>query len=409
METNNFTLALSKILSVEKPWRIDDIQLLEKNKSVNVNISFEKGSLFKCPECENECPVYDSSFRKIRHLDLFQYYCYLNIKIPRINCKDHGIKTIGKTPLFRSGSHYSYLFENKILRLCAEMSMSAIAREINEPDGNLWRVFKFYINHAVENQIDLSKTRRIAVDETANKRGHNYVTIFTDLDTGHVIYVEEGRLKDTLLGLKITLWEHGGKPENITILSMDMSKSYIAGAKEYFPKANIVFDRFHIKQAVNKAVDLVRRSEVGENEELKKTKYLWLKNPVNLSTTQTASINEFMFLSTLKTTEAYRHKLAFDLIWDIQPLAVESALKEWLKCAYATNITPLMAFVKTVNSHFNGILNALKTKITNAVAEGINSKVQLAKSRARGFRNVENFMNMIYYVGNSFNLSTHTK
>ena len=112
-------------------------------------------------------------------------------------------------------------FEQKIMRLVSEMSMSAVSRELGEPDNNLWRVFNHHIKIAIKNQIELSKTKRIAVDETAQKRGHDYVTIFTDLDTREVLLVVAGRKKEVFSQLFCWLFDKGGHPKNIELFSMD--------------------------------------------------------------------------------------------------------------------------------------------------------------------------------------------
>jgi transposase len=122
--------------------------------------------------------------------------------------------------------------------------MSAISREISEPDSNLWRVFKHHTHQGIETLIELSTTTRIGVDETAIKKGHNYVTIFTDMDSGDVILVEEGRKKEVFSKLYGWLFDKGGHPKNIELFSMDMSKSYKAGRQDYFAHSQEVYDRF---------------------------------------------------------------------------------------------------------------------------------------------------------------------
>ena len=400
MEITNFTDALSVLLEVEKPWVLTKIDLHPKNKVIDVFIDFKKGSTFSCMQCDELCSVHDSSFRRIRHLDIFEFQCYLNIRMPRIKCKEHGIKTIRSTKLFRDGSHYTFLLENKIMRLCAQMSMSAISKEINEPDCNLWRVFKYYTSKGIDETIDLETTSRIAVDETATKRGHNYVTIFTDIDSGDVILVEEGRKKDVFKKLYGWLFDKGGHPQKIELFSMDMSKSYKAGRRENFPNSEDIYDRFHIKKMLNEAVNKVRSKEVKEMDTLKRTKYIWLKNESKLKADEKQKLNEFINEESCLTAQAYKLKLAFDQIWKIQKYAIVPYLNQWINNVQKTNLEPLKDFVKAIENNYEGIMLSFKTGITNAIAEGINSVVQLARSRARGFRNLENFKAMVYFLGN---------
>ena len=128
MEIIDFTKALSAILNIEKPWVLTKANLQRKNKVLDIFISIESGSKFACVQSEKVSTVYDTSERRIRHLDLFDCQCYLNIIVPRTNCTKHGVLSIGSTKLFRQGSHYSYLFEDKIMRLCVYLIYATNAR-----------------------------------------------------------------------------------------------------------------------------------------------------------------------------------------------------------------------------------------------------------------------------------------
>jgi transposase len=286
------------------------------------------------------------------------------------------------------------------------MSVSAVSRELGEPDNNLWRVFNYYVKKAIDNQLDLSKVKRVAVDEKSQKKGHTYVTIFTDLDEGNVILVKLGRKKEVFEDFKKWLVEKNGLSENIELFSMDMSVSYKAGREEYFPKSEEVFDHFHIKKALNEAVDAVRKEEVKYVDDLKKTKYIWLKSPQRLTEGQERKLNDFLNDSSMETAIAYKMKTAFDQLWKVHPTKAEPLLDNWLKNALISQLKPFVKFVNTVRNNYKGIVKSIKTNITNAIAEGINSKVQIAKSRARGFRSMDSFMAMIYFLGNDFNYNS---
>jgi len=391
---------LSDLLGISNPWVLMDIKTQPKNKVIDVFIDFERGSKFPCSVCGKQTAVYDSSYKRIRYLDLFDYRCYLNIKTPRLNCNKDGVKVAHVDKWSRKSSHYSVKFEALSIRLCKEMSMKAVSVELGEPDNNLWRVFNYYVNIKIKNSLDLQSVKRVCVDETATKRGHNYVSIFTDYDTGTVIYVVEGRKKEVFSMFYGWLWDHGGHPGEIELFSMDMSKSYQAGKREYFASAQVVFDRFHIKKGLNEAINTVRKNEVQTVDELKKTKYIWLKNEKNLTENQKKTLEEFLVDCSLDTVKAFQLKSGFDHLWKVQSLAIEPLMESWIEKALRLNLKPINRFVKSVKNNINGIMNAIKTGITNAVSEGLNSVMQLARSRARGFRNIDNFCNMIYFLGN---------
>ena len=406
MEINDIQNITSHLLKVSSPWIITKIDLQQKNKVIDIFIDFEKGSQFCCSECKNNCTVYDRKVHRWRYLDWFDHRCYLNVQIPRTECPEHGIKIISSNPWGRLDVHYSYLFENMIMRYVAEMSMSAVSRELGEPDNNLWRVFNYHIKNAIDNQLDLSKVKRVAVDEKSQKKGHTYVTIFTDLDEGNVILVKLGRKKEVFEDFKKWLVEKNGLSENIELFSMDMSVSYKAGREEFFPKSEEVYDHFHIKKALNEAVDNVRKEEVKYIDDLKKTKYIWLKNPQRLTEGQERKLNDFLNESSMETAIAYKMKTAFDQLWKVHPTKAEPLLENWLHNALISQLKPFVKFVNTVRNNYKGIVKSIKTNITNAIAEGINSKVQIAKSRARGFRSMDSFMAMIYFLGNDFKFNT---
>lgn len=299
-------------------------------------------------------------------------------------------------------------FERKVLGLVAHMSMRSIGRELGESDATLWRIFKYYIGQGIKYQIDLKGVRKVCVDETAIKRGHNYMTIFTDYETGEVIYVTRGRKKEVFEEFYGWLWDHDGHPNKVELFSMDMSKSYIAGQKSYFAHSEVVFDRFHIKKGLNEAVDKVRKSEVSEFEILKKSKYIWLKSEKKLSSQEASKLDTMLNESNLKTAIAYKLKQEFDHVYKAPKQQIEQILKAWIDRVYKSQIPQMIHFANTLISNWKGILNAIKTGITNALAEGINSKIQAAKTKARGYPNFENFKNMVYFLGRTFKFKFHS-
>lgn len=169
--------------------------------------------------------------------------------------------------------------------LAKEMPVNAIAELVNEHDTRLWRILKHYVDHA-RAKADYSSVCQVGIDETSAKRGHDYITLFVDLDTSRLLFATEGKGKSTVTNFTEDLRRHGGNPEKINNVCCDLSPAFIAGVKDNLPNADIVFDRFHIMKIVNEAVDEVRRDENRENKLLKKTRFLWLKNPEKLTTKQ---------------------------------------------------------------------------------------------------------------------------
>ncbi len=391
----------TKILEISLPWKLSDIQL--KDKVIKIFIDFERGSKFDCPICGESSRVHDTNYRLWRHLDIVDYKLYLMIKIPRIKCSEHGVKTINEIPWGRMNTHFTHKFESSILHKAREMSVIAIAREIDENDNTLWNIIKYHIGEMKKTQIKLDDIETICVDETSRKKGHKYVTVFTDFKTGKVVYVTEGKDISTFENFYKELIFNGINPIQIKNISMDMSPSFISGAKIYFPDAQITFDKFHVKKLLNDAVNKVRIEESKDTKILKKTKYLWLKSASNLTAHQKVELNMLLEEAHLKTAEAYRMRLNFDAVWDIDESKVEDYLIEWCKQTDALGLSPMTSFVKTLKNHWAGVVNIAINKISNGISEGINSIIQLVKSRARGFRNIDNYIDMIYLLKAGFN------
>lgn len=160
--------------------------------------------------------------------------------------------------------------------------------------------------------------------------------------------VKEGRKKEVFIELKEWLIAKNGLPENIELFSMEMSVSYKAGRAEYFAHSEEVFDRFHVKKALNEAVDSVRKQEVKYSEELKNTKYRWLKNPEKLSEYQKNKLNDFLRESTTDTAIAYQMKTAFNQLWQVHPNAAEPLLNNWLENALKSCLKPFAKFVNKI-------------------------------------------------------------
>ena len=186
--------------------------------------------------------------------------------------------------------------------------------------------------------------------------------------------------------------------KQITQASIDLSPAFISGIRKHFPEAAITFDRFHVVKLLNQAMDAVRKQERREHDALKGHKYTFLKNPENLSAHKQTELSEMI---TLYPTlgEAYRLKVLFNDLWEMPTQQMATIfIQQWCREVDLSKIQAFMDFAKTVKAHLSGIINYVETHITNAILESINNKIQMAKRRARGYRNTDNFINMIYFL-----------
>ena len=265
------------------------------------------------------------------------------------------------------------------------------------PPQRLWTVFNHWVGQA-RAADDPSSITKLGIDETSTRKGHHYVTLGVDLDAGRVIHATEGKGKETLDSIQKHLADKGVDPGQIKEASIDLSPAFIAGVTAAFPSAEITFDRFHVVKRLNAAMDQVRKAERKEHAALKGHKYTFLKNPDNLSDTKRQELAEMIRLyPTLG--EAYRLKTLFDDLWAMpDPPAAEAFLTQWCAEVEAARIPAFMKFAKTVRAHWRGIVHYVESHLSNGILEGINHKVQLAKRRARGYRSIDNFINMIYFL-----------
>jgi transposase len=412
-------------LGLKEPWFITGSRFDAAARRLDIDISFDKHALFTCPSCgAAECPVYDARSLTWRHLNFWQHQTYLNARVPRVRCDACGVKKVS-LPWSRDGSGFTLLFEAHVMDLIPAMPVAAAARMVGEHDTRLWRIIHHYVD-AARARADHAGITRVAFDETAARRGHDYVSLFVNLDRSQVLFVADGKDASTVSAFVDDLTQHGGDPTKVSEVCIDMSPAFIKGTAEHLPRAEITFDKFHTVKIVNDAVDEVRREEQKRRPELKRTRYAWLKNETNLSTGQRATI-ESLADSNLKTARAYQIRLTFQEFYQ-QPsrndaetflkkwyfwarLAQGSArrsLVEWPDEGTHSRLPPMIDAAKTIKRHWGGILRWHDTHLANGILEGINSLVQAAKPKARGYRSSHNLKAMIYLIAGKLEILPFT-
>lgn len=395
----NSTALFGMALGLQSPWQVNDISFAaegSKNKELHLHLGFARGSRFP-DETGVACPVHDTVEREWQHLNFFEHHCYLHCGVPRIKTTDGKVVTVN-VPWSRAGSGFTLLFEAFAMALIErEMPVNRVAEILGVNPQRVWLVFNHWIENA-RKADDPSSITQLGVDETSSRKGHKYITLGVDLEASRVVHACEGKGKDTLKNIQQHLENKGVPKQQITQISMDLSPSFIAGAAESFPEAAITFDRFHVVKLLNEAMDKVRRVERIEHEALKGHKYTFLRNRQNLSDKQEKSLTEMIELYP-NLGKAYRLKVLFNDLWEMPSKAAATTfLNNWCDEVEDAKIPAFMAFAKTVKSHWSGIIHFVESRITNGILEGINSKVQLAKRRARGYRKTGNFINMIYFL-----------
>lgn len=390
----------AQILGLERPWAVKSVELDHVQREVRVTLEVKKRKRLPCPECGKQCPKYDSRMRRWRHLDTCQYQTILEAPVPRVQCREHGVRQI-KVPWAEPGSQFTALFEALAIDWLKEASISAVADLLSmswdEADGIVQRA----VARGLERR-EATIPSRIGVDEKAFRRGQDYVTIVSDQAQGTVLYVADARKQESLDAF-YKQFERDALA-SVQSVAMDMWQPYIASTREYVPDASkkIAFDKFHIAQHLGDAVDKVRRQENKEllkegDERLKGSKYVWLRNPDSMDDEKWADFASLR-KSRLRTARAWALKETAMELWCYKSRGwAEKAWKRWYGWAIRSRLEPMKKVARMIKRHWDGVINAVITKVTNAGAEGINSVIQWVKSTARGFRNPKRFKNAIYF------------
>ena len=390
----------AQILGLRDPWKVVEVELNPEAQEVSVYVESGAKSL-PCPQCGQACPRYDHRVRRWRHLDTCQYRTLLVAKVPRVNCPEHGVLQ-SRVPWAEPGSRFTALFEALVIDWLREASLSAVARQLNLSWDEVDTIMQHAVSRGLERRSELSPTH-IGVDETSYQKRHQYVTVVTDLDKSLVLHVSDGRSTESLDGFYEGMTET--QRERIEAVAMDMWPAYINSTRKFVPdaQAKIAFDKFHVALHLGKAVDDVRRQEHRElaregDSPLKGSKWMWLMNPSKMKPGIWRNSFRILREMSLRTSRAWALKNVASKLWKyVRRGWAERMWKRWLGWASRCRLQPMIEVGRTIRKHLWGILNAVTLRVTNALGESLNAKIQKVKKMACGFRNRDRFRASIYF------------
>lgn len=401
-----------QILGLASPWFVADVQLNTAEQRIDVHVSHPRGTQFACPECGQNFSCYDHvPDRQWRHLDSCQFQTILHADVPRVCCPEHGVKQVN-VPWSEKGSRYTILFERLAIDvlLCTQTITGAMAI-LNTKWEQTWNILQRAVarGQACKQAAPLP---RIGIDEKAFAKGHSYITLLYDLDQSTVEAMSDGR--DTASGIACFSQLSAAQIQSVEAVAMDMSEAYVKAAKQVIPLAEskIVHDRFHIMQMANKAVDKVRRGEhkqlqLKNDARLVNTKYLWLKSQENL-TQKESNLLDATFSLQLETGKAWAYKELLRDVWQHDSARdATTYFKDWYNRVIHTKLEPMKRVARAIKERLANVVSYCTHGITNAVAEGINSKIMAIKRRVGGYRNRENFKTAIFFYCGGLNLHPH--
>ncbi|QQD20895.1 ISL3 family transposase [Oceanospirillaceae bacterium ASx5O] len=387
-----------QILGLSPPWGTRSVDLNELSGEVVVTVSYDRDSSASCPVCQQPCRHYDSRARTWRHLDTCQYKTIIQADVPRVECPEHGVLTV-QVPWANSSSHYTMLFELRVLKLAQENTISAVSRQLRLSWSSLDRIIQRGIKRGLNRRWELD-CRHLHVDETSVNTNREYITVLSN-QSGLVLAIADGRSSSSLTEcLRDIPIQSISKARS---LSMDMSPAYIRAANEFFgtrASKMIGFDHFHVARSLARSVDQIRKTDMKnlpslERLHVHRNRYLWLRNGAELDVSSKDMILSHAPLMG-NTIAAWTLKEKARDIWKgIEP-KTRSSWKQWIKLVMNTGIKPLIAVAEMVRKHLDGIVLAMQSGHSNSRAEALNKNIKNLNRNAHGHRNQERYKAMIY-------------
>ena len=397
------TALFTQLLGLGDPWKITAITSDLTDKSITLQIDWPKGTKGACSVCHALCSVYDHREQRTwRHLDTMQFKTQLVAQVPRIHCKAHGIKSL-KVPWADTQARFTHLFERFAIDVLSAASNKTQAAKLL---GLSWDEVHHIQSRAVKRGMDrrsVEEVKHLGIDEKSFRKGQSYASLLYDLNASRVLEVVADRTAESATALLSTLPEQ--QRNEVAAVAVDMWVPFMTPVEATLPNAAIVHDKFHIVSYLTKMVDQVRRKEnktlraAGIND-LVGSRYTWLRNPDNWSEKDEATFYGLQSKG-LKVARAWAIK---ETLLDLWTYSYDKPARAFFKKGYwwATHsrLKPVISVAKMLKKHLDNIMTYLKHRITNATAEGFNSKIQTIKSAARGFRNFENYrVSILFHCG----------
>lgn len=354
----------------------------------------------RCPECGRRCKILQTSreVRCWRDIPIAGWAVWLQHCPREITCPTHG-RIQEDIPWAREYSRVSYRFEYLMLRYCQMMPQKEAAELLHVPSSTL----SDSLHRCITSTRDGHKIRglrTIGIDEISYAKGHKYATLVYDLDRSCVLWVGQGKGRKTINVFFNEMLSDYQKKQ-IRWASCDMSAAYIGAITDHCPNATLVLDRFHVVKSLNAAVDEVRKQQwrlaSGEQRQaLKGLRWLLYRHSSTRSRKDTRTLKA-LDKGNRRIYRAWQLKDEFEQFWDYKaPWAADRFIRRWMTSALRSRLEPIRKFVNTLRQHYDEVLAFVGSRLTNAIAEGLNRIVKLIKNRASGFRTIDAFTDMIF-------------
>ena len=350
----------------------------------------------RCPQCKSaDIVLKGSKTRRFHAPPMGRKHVTIVLDVPRIQCRECGVIRQVDIAFAKPMRRHIRAFEHYALDLLESMTCQDVAHHLGVSWGMIRDIEAEHLNRRF-GKPRLKDVNHIAIDEIAVRKGHKYMTVVLDLETGRVIFVGEGRGGDSLSPFWTRLKRSGAK---IHAVATDMSPAYIAAVEKALPDAIFVFDRFHVIKLFNDTLTRLRRrlhrqlQDSDERASLKGVRWLLLKRRETLDPekSEPERLARALELNS-DLAAAYFLKEELSAIWEQDDYdAAEGMLLDWIEFAESLQIKELTAFSKTLRKHALGVLAYYDAAITTGPLEGVNNKIKTMKRQAYGFRNMDYF------------------
>jgi len=358
-----------------------------------------------CSVCGTAGSTYDhpGQPRRFEFVPLWGIAVYFVYHMRRVNCRDCGVKVEG-VPWGEGKSPTTVEYQWYLAGWAKRMSWKEVALAFHVSWDRVYDAVKRAVSWGLEHR-DLSGIEAIGVDEVQWHRGHHYQTVVYQLDEGRkrLLWIGPDRTAKTLL--RFFRWLGKGRTAELQFICSDMWQAYIKVIAKKASHVLHVLDRFHIVQRMNKAIDQVRAAEVkqlkadGYEPILKRSRWLLLKRPENLTDLQTTKLAELLQYN-LKSVRSHLMKEDFQQFWDyVSPTWAGKFLDAWCIRAMRSKIDPMKKVAKMFRDKRALILNWFRAegKLSSGIVEGFNNKLKLITRRSYGFRTQEAYETSLYH------------
>lgn len=395
-----------QLLQLTEGWEVKSVDFDMKGRKVSLKLEHRKGVRVVCPECGASCTIADHApERTWRHLDTMQYETVLVARLPRADCQGCASPKTVEAPWAGKHSPYTWLFESlAVAVLQAAGSLSDACELLRLGWDAAHRLMERAVDRGLERR-QLEGLRHVGMDEKSFRRGQSYITTLNEIgeEGGRVLEVVEGR--DTQAAVELLQSIPQRQRAGIEAVAVDMWDAFLKACRAVLPHADIVHDKYHVSSHLNEAVNRVRKAEhkrllAAGDDTLKGSKYQWLRTYEDGRGSEAVSFRALHQLD-LKTSRAWHYKEDFRHFWTY--VSVEAAkrfYRDWRRAVMRSRLDALKRVVRMIDAHWQEILNYIRHRITNAVSEGINSRIQAIKSAARGFRSFINYrIRILFHCG----------